>query len=155
MPRVDSVVSGTPRLSPPVSASPRAGSASASISPPAAQNHSTGRRMIEVARPCQKPVTSFAARRSSTRRGMIRRRLTPRPITDSSAGSSVADAAIDTSGTSRPPTPIERMNGSGINTSSASPTATTPPENSVARPAVAIVVRSASCGSSVWASSSR
>ena len=39
-PCVDSVVSGTPRLSPPVSARPRAGSASASISPPAAQKNS-------------------------------------------------------------------------------------------------------------------
>ena len=98
---------------------------------------------------------SLAARRSSTRRGMIRQRLTPRPMTASSAGSSVAEAAIDTSGTSSPPTPIERMKGSGMNTSSASPIATVAPENSVARPAVAIVVRSAACGSSVWPSSSR
>jgi hypothetical protein len=47
------------------------------------------------------------------------------------------------------------MNGSGMKTSRASPIATTPPENSVARPAVAIVVRIASCVSSVRASSSR
>ena len=111
--------------------------------------------MIEVARRCQRPVTSFAARRSSTRWGMIRQRLTPRPMYDSSAGSSVAEAAIETSGTSRPPTPIERMNGSGMNTSSASPIATVAPENSVARPAVAIVVRSATRASSSCASSSR
>jgi hypothetical protein len=65
-------------------------------------------------------------------------------MTASSAGRSVADATIDTSGTSSPPTPIERMNGSGMKTSSARPTATVPPENSVALPAVAIVVRSAS-----------
>ena len=56
------------------------------------------------------------------------------------AGSSVAEAAIETSGTSRPPTPIERMNGSGMKTRSARPIATVSPENSVARPAVAIVV---------------
>lgn len=111
--------------------------------------------MMEVASWCQTPVTSLAARRSSTRRGMIRQRFTPRPITASSAGSSVADAAIETSGTSSPPTPIERMNGSGMNTRSARPTATTPPENRVARPAVAIVVRSAEGASSSWASSSR
>ena len=51
--------------------------------------------------------------------------------------------------------PIERMNGSGMNTSSASPMATVPPENSVARPAVDIVVRSAARASSSCASSSR
>ena len=101
------------------------------------------------------PVRPAAARRSSTPRGTIRQRLTPRPIIASIAGSSVAEAAIDTSGTSRPPTPIERMNGSGMNTSSARPTATVIPENSVARPAVAIVVCSAACASEVSASSSR
>jgi hypothetical protein len=68
-PCVDSVVSGTPRLSPPVSLSPSAGSASASIRPPAQTKNSNGRFMIAVARPCQKPVTSLAARRSSTRLG--------------------------------------------------------------------------------------
>lgn len=65
-------------------------------------------------------------------------------MTARSAGSRVADAAIDTSGTSSPPMPIDRMNGSGMSTSSASPTATVAPENRVARPAVAIVVRRAS-----------
>ena len=60
-----------------------------------------------------------------------------------------------TTGTSRPPIPIERMNGSGMNASRASPTATVEPEKIVARPAVAIVVISASCGSSLRASSSR
>ena len=89
------------------------------------------------------------------RRGTIRQRFTRCPISDSRAGSSVAEAAIETSGTSRPPTPIERMNGSGMNTSSASPTATVRPLNSVARPAVAIVVRSAVGTSSSCASSSR
>ena len=112
--------------------------------------------MIAVASRCQKPVVSAAARRSSTRWGMIRQRLTLVPMTASSAGSSVAEAAIETSGTSSPPTPIERMNGSGMKTSSASPIATVIPENSVARPAVAIVVRSAPWTSSgVRASSSR
>ncbi len=111
--------------------------------------------MIEVASRCQTPVASLAARRASTRRGMIRSRFTPRPMIASSAGNSVADAAIDTTGTSRPPTPIERMNGSGMNTRSASPIATVMPEKSVARPAVAIVFCRASGASSVYASSSR
>ena len=66
------------------------------------------------------------------------------PISDSSAGRSVAEAAIETSGISTAPAPIERMNGSGINSSSASPIVTVRPEKSVARPAVAIVVSSAS-----------
>ena len=91
------------------------------------------------------------ARRSSTRRGMIRQRLTPRPITASIAGSSVADAAIETSGTSSPPTPIERMNGSGMNTSSASPIATDHAGEQRRAAAVAIVVCSATCTSSVFA----
>ena len=76
-------------------------------------------------------------------------------MTDSSAGKNVAAAAIETSGTSRPPTPIERMNGSGMKTSSASPIATTAPENSVARPAVRIVVTSASSTEPWRVSSSR
>ena len=50
---------------------------------------------------------------------------------------------------------MERMNGSGMKTSRARPTATTIPENSVARPAVAMVVVSAACTSSWRASSSR
>jgi hypothetical protein len=72
----------------------------------------------------------------------------------SSAGRNVAEAAIDTSGTRRPPTPIERMKGRGMNTSSARPTATVSPEKIVARPAVAIV-RSSAWSASPWSSSSR
>ena len=87
---------------------------------------------------------------------MTRRLLIRRPASDSSAGRNVAEAVIETSGTSSPPTPIERMNGSGMKTSSASPIATVIPENSVARPAVTIVVRSAPWTSSgVRSSSSR
>lgn len=86
---------------------------------------------------------------------MTRKRLTLRPMTASRAGRNVAEAAIEISGTSRPPTPIERMKGSGMKTSSARPTATVAPENRVARPAVSIVRTSASCGSSLSASSSR
>jgi hypothetical protein len=74
----------------------------------------------------------------------------------SSAGRNVAAAAIEKSGTSSPPTPIERMNGTGMKTSSASPIATTAPENSVARPAVFIVVmRASSTDRPQCASSSR
>ena len=90
--------------------------------------------MIAIAKRCQPPVTSWAARRSRTRRGITRKRFTPRPITARKAGRKVADAMIETIGTSTPPTPIERMNGSGMNTSSPRPMATVSPENSVARP---------------------
>jgi hypothetical protein len=110
--------------------------------------------MIERASDDQKPP-SVCARFASTRLGTMRKRLTPRPRTASSAGSSVAEAAIETSGMNRPPRPIERMNGSGIRTSRASPTATVSPEKIVARPAVAIVARSASAGSSPASSCSR
>ena len=51
---------------------------------------------------------------------------------DPNIGRSVADAASDTRGTISPPIPIERMNGSGMRTSSASPSATVIPEKSVA-----------------------
>ncbi len=46
---------------------------------------------------------------------------------------------IETSGMRKPPTPIERMNGIGIASRSASPIATVAPEKITARPAVAIV----------------
>ena len=109
--------------------------------------------MIAIAKRCHPPVTSWAARRSSTLRGITRKRFTPRPITARKAGRKVAEAMIETIGTSTPPTPIERMNGTGMKMSSPRPMATVSPENSVARPAVFIVLTSASRGSS-WSSSS-
>ena len=89
--------------------------------------------MIEFASRVQKPPVPCARR--------VKHALRDHPeaaharlIVASRAGRNVAAAAIDTSGTIRPPRPIERMNGSGISTSSASPIATVRPENSVARP---------------------
>ena len=102
----------------------------------------------------QKPGAPLALR-SSTSRGTTRKRFTPVPRTASSAGRNVAEAAIETSGMSTAPAPIERMKGNGISNSSASPIATVKPENSVARPAVAIVDSSASTGSSPPLSCSR
>ncbi len=95
------------------------------------------------------------ARRSSRLRGTTRNRLTPVPRIDRNAGRKVAEAAIETSGISTAPAPIERMNGRGISSSSASPIATVRPEKRVARPAVAIVVSRASCGLSPALSCSR
>ena len=154
-PKAASVLIGVPRLSPPVSASSVAGSARAIITAAEATNTGIGRRMIPRASQVQNPCCVASARRWSTERGTKRRRLTFRPMTARSAGSSVAEAAIETSGTSRPPMPIERMKGSGMSTSSARPTATVAPENRVARPAVTMVVRSASSASSWRSSSSR
>ena len=77
------------------------------------------------------------------------------PYTDSSAGCSVAAAAIDTSGIRKPPTPIERMNGTGMKRSRARPIATVAPEKITARPAVAIVRTIASSVLSARPSSSR
>ena len=51
--------------------------------------------------------------------------------------------------------PIERMNGTGTNRSSPSPTATASPEKTTARPAVAIVRSIASSTRPPAASSSR
>ncbi len=78
-----------------------------------------------------------------------------RPNTERSAGWSVTAATIETRGMSNPPSPIERMNGSGMNRSSASPIATVAPEKTTARPAVAIVRTIASSVESIRRSSSR
>ena len=154
-PRAASVVIGMPRLSPPVRCRSVADSASVIRIPAARPPHSQGRRMMARAKRCHTPVTSCAVRRSSTLRGITRQRFTPRPITARTAGRKVAEAAIETSGTSTPPTPIERMNGTGMKMSSAEADGHGQPENSVARPAVVIVLTSAACGSSWTASSSR
>ena len=61
-----------------------------------------------------------------------------------STGRSVIAAATDTSGISNPASPKPRMNGSGMNSISASPIATAVPLNSTARPAVDIVTATAS-----------
>ncbi len=58
-------------------------------------------------------------------------------------------------GIRKPPIPIERMNGSGMNSSSASPIATVAPEKMTARPAVAIVRTIASSFEPPLVSSSR
>jgi hypothetical protein len=110
--------------------------------------------MIVRATAAQKPP-SAAVRRSSIRLGRIEKRLTPRPMNEGSTGSRLAEAAMLTSGIRSPPIPIERMNGSRMKHSSASPIATLIPEKIVARPAVSIVRSNASVGSSIFASSSR
>ncbi len=122
--------------------------------PPAPTRKKTGWRMIVRARRDHIPGAPLA-RRSSRPLGTTRMRLTPVPSTDSRAGRNVADAAIETSGMSTAPAPIERMNGSGMSSSRASPIATVRPEKRVARPAVAIVVSSAVRGSSPALSCSR
>ena len=67
-----------------------------------------------------------------------------RPSTASIAGSSVMAASTDTAGISIPPSPIDRMNGSGITIMLSRPTATVVPETITERPAWRIVVTSAS-----------
>ncbi len=54
-----------------------------------------------------------------------------------------------------PPTPIERMKGSGMKSNNANPIATVAPEKMTARPAVAIVRRIASSLEPPASSSSR
>jgi hypothetical protein len=62
---------------------------------------------------------------------------------------------MEISGIRKPPTPIARMNGTGMNRSNARPIATVAPENITARPAVAIVRTIASSLEPPRASSSR
>ena len=77
------------------------------------------------------------------------------PSTERSAGCSVVAAAIDATGTRKPPTPSDRTNGTGTKSSIASPIATVAPEKRTERPAVSIVRTIASSVSRDAASSSR
>jgi len=137
-PCIDSGVCGEPNADPGVSFSVKAGSASvtSSAAPPA--RNATGRRMMFPDSQCQKPLVSDGVPPRNTDF------IPVRPQTDRSAGCRVRAAAIEISGMRKPPTPIERMNGSGMNRSSASPIATVPPEKTTARPAVDIVLTIAS-----------
>ncbi len=104
--------------------------------------------MIDRASRAQKPLSmstvpgstgSWIPSRERRNAATGTRRAPRRPANESSTGCSVAAAAIDASGTRKPPMPIDRMNGTGTNSSSASPIATVIPEKITARPAVAIV----------------
>ena len=136
-------LAGGPRLDPGVSASRSAGRAASTTAPCRRQRRNTaGPAHDRRGRAAPRSPASGSARRSSTRA-----RHDPQPVDavararESSAGRKVSAAAIETSGISRPPMPMERMKGSGRNTSSPSPTATVSPENTTARPAVGIVRR--------------
>ena len=150
-PWTDEAWDGSPLLEPGVRESSGAGRAQSTRKPPVSPATIAGRRMITSAiRPQTPPSRSGRSPISGTRR---RRRLEPKAA--SRAGSSVIAARIDTSGMSRPPTPMERMNGRGISTRQASPIATVTPEKRTAWPAVRIVVRRASRSSAPPRSSSR
>ena len=140
-----------PKVEPGVSCSASAGRAAAISTVPPATRNTTGRRMIARASRAHSPWSG-----STGSPGRMRLRATPRrPYSESSAGCSVAAAAIDISGIRNPPTPIERMNGTGMNRSNASPIATVAPEKITARPAVAIVRTITSSFEPPRASSSR
>ena len=159
-PCTDGAWPGSAEIEPGVTCRKTAGTAAATrIAVPTARN-ATGRRMIARASRAQKPLsTSIVPGRTGTRMPKRERRRAAtgtrraprRPKTESSAGCSVAAAAIDASGTRKPPTPSERMNGTGTNRSSASPIATVAPEKTTARPAVAIVRTTASSAGPVVA----
>ena len=72
-----------------------------------------------------------------------------------SAGVSVIDESTQTSGMSSPPSPIERMNGSGMSSMLTRPIATVVPETITDRPACCIVSTSASSTESPRSISSR
>ena len=120
--------------------------------------------MIARASLAQKPFSTSTVPGSTGSRSPSRershaatgtRRAPRRPANESSTGCSVIAAAIDASGTRKPPTPSERMNGTGTSSSSASAIATVAPETMTARPAVAIVRTIAASVVSVRSSSSR
>jgi hypothetical protein len=72
-----------------------------------------------------------------------------------STGRSVSAATIETSGITSPPTPKPRIKGNGMKSMSASPIPTALPLKTTARPAVAIVLSSASSLVAAERSSSR
>ena len=150
-PCTDGAWEGRLRLDPGVRERNGAGSAHRIRNPPVSAATRPGRRMIVSAMRAQAPL-SLSGRRP-IRGTRSRNRLAPKIAR--SAGSSVRAALMETRGMSRPPMPMERMNGSGISTSIASPIATVAPEKSTARPAVFIVVRSASRSSAPPSNSSR
>ena len=133
---------GSPTLVPGVSEIQRVGSPSAISRADPQMRYGHGRPMIESDRRTQKPV-SLSIRASSTRVGTTRTRASHGPSSESSAGRSVTAATIETSGITTPPTPRERINGSGSMIRPASPTATVRPLNTTACPAKRIVGSSA------------
>ena len=72
---------------------------------------------------------------ATKRRGITRSLLMRAPRNERSAGSSVIETSTETAGMSMPPSPIERMNGSGRMTMLNSPTATVEPDTITDRPA--------------------
>ena len=93
------------------------------------------------------PPAPVAARARPTRSELIRG-----PSAASSAGSRISDTAAAISATSMPPMPIENRNRCGKTISDASAAATVTALNRTVRPAVTIVVRSATAVLSPWRS---
>ncbi len=163
-PCTDCGLRGIPSAEPGVSASQIAGTArTTSTMAPRAKN-AAGLAMIARASRAQKPWSTSTVpgsfgrgtwSRSRTNAAAGQRAVPRRPNTESSAGCSVTAAIIETMGIRKPPTPIERMNGSGMKSNTASPIATAAPEKTTARPAVSIVRTIASSLDSPRASSSR
>ena len=77
------------------------------------------------------------------------------PSVESTTGSNVIATAVETSGISMPPYPIERRNGTGSANSANRPIATVSPLNTTARPADSIARTTASSPSCPCARSSR
>ena len=124
-PRTDCGVRGMPKVEPGVSWSANAGSAAATSTAPPTARKTTGRAMIARASRAQKPCVGIerlarAGSACARRRGGRRARAAP--------AAASRRRRSRRSGSGSPATPIIRMNGSGIATSSASPSATAMPE---------------------------
>ena len=113
----------------------------------------SGRLVTRAAQRPQKPASGSGG--FTNRRGITRARLIFGPSSENRAGSSVIDATTETAGINIPPSPIERMNGSGRMIMLSRPIATVEPDTITDRPACVIVSTSASSVERPAASSSR
>ena len=108
-----------------------------------------GRRMTTDARPCQKGRVSRPRTKGSASRSTVP------PKTASRAGIKVSEESTEIATTITPPNPIDHTTLRRDSISAPNPMATVQPEISVATPAVATVVATASDGSVPARSSSR
>ena len=130
------------------------GEAARSRNPVAGSRTTSGRRMTQFAHQLQKPTLIVPAGRRDLKTGS-RRRLTAGPSIDIRAGRNVSAYTTATATTIAPAAPIEARKVPWKKSIAERPTATVMPENVIARPAVAIVVASASSRDAPFASSSR
>jgi hypothetical protein len=155
-PTIASASAGNWRVEPTPVSSDSVGAASPRSTAAASSSDSTGRRMtrrVQRAQKSRRRKTSRARRPSApaNRPGATARRF----ISAISAGSSVADASMETATTRIAPSAIERIAWFGTSHSPASDSITVIPEKSTATPDVAMARARASAGARPSRTSSR